>query len=169
MAGDRLAIPGAILLGSGLLSLVVWRGSQRIAQAIDGGHLVSPRAAGVPMSVPSGVPHVLPDVPEAPKVTELDREVRMRDEAQDAVVRQREEYRRLCAKRIPAATPPEHGAFEVDVAFDPNGRETSRTFRPLGPLQAPNWLACAKEQAVAPVHATPLGRPVTVTISLTLP
>jgi len=94
---------------------------------------------------------------------------RLMERAQDALAAQQPAYVEACWKRLPKSTDGADlgGAFEVELSFTADGRETQRTFRAVS--GRPALVACVKNLSVSKLSIEPPAEPSTVKVALTIP
>jgi hypothetical protein len=168
MNRSKLAMPAAILVGSGIIAWVLARGLDRIAEA-EAKRPVEPVrsvAAASPQASLSSAGNAAP----MPLAVDESRQ-RAEEQAEFAFVRQQPDYVRACWKPAPAPSggPPDlGGAFEFDVTFDASGAETARVMK-TGGYAKPELSECVRGVKLPPLKIPPPGRALTVTTNIPIP
>ncbi|HWA70785.1 MAG TPA: hypothetical protein VG937_00550 [Polyangiaceae bacterium] len=167
-----------MLIGAGLVAGVLWRGLDRVAQAMKTqsavGVRVAPAAAGLTAaSAQAAAPSIATAATvnaAVPESAEASRN-RVSEQAEMALARQRPDYVRACwkpAPPVPGEPPDFGGAFEIEIKFDASGLETSRTVL-SGAYARPLLLACVRAAKLAALRIPAPGEAVTVTVHMPVP
>lgn len=175
---SELATPLAVLAGAGLLAGVLWRGLDRIAEALrtqapSGIRMAPGLAATATMPAGEATPPLATRAPAtatAPESAEA-RQNRITEQAELVFTRQRPDYVRACWKPRPPApgeAPDLGGAFDVEMKFDASGLETSRVVI-SGAYARPPLLACVRAIKLPPLRIPAPGDAITVTVHMPVP
>jgi hypothetical protein len=165
-----MALPASIVLSSVLISWVVHRDLAEVASAVreaaakPGPSVVAPAEA----PAPSGLASL---ATASPEIVAQDRETRARERAQTLLNEQRPTYLSTC-RAVDAATGKHAVPVVLTVDFDAQGKEVHRAVRPI-PILAAQATAfdkrvheCAAQGDVPKLSIEPLGKPLTVELSL---
>jgi hypothetical protein len=166
-----------VLGGACLIAAVLWRGLDRIAQAVATQApartqvasavtpiAVAPALQAAPSLATAAATSAVPESAEA-------RHGRIEEQAEFAFTRQRPDYVRACWKPQPpkpGEAPDLGGAFDVEIKFDESGQETSRAVL-SGAYARPPLLACVRATKLPPLRIAPPGEAVTVTVHMPVP
>jgi hypothetical protein len=166
----EMALPASIVLGSVLISWVVHRDLTEVASAVreaaakPGPNVVAPAAT----PAPSGLASL---ATASPEIIAQDRETRAREHAQTLLNEQRPTYLSTC-RAIDATTGKHAVPAVLTVDFDGQGKEVRRGIRPI-PILAAQMSAfdkrvheCAAQGDVPKLSIEPLGKPMSVELSL---
>jgi hypothetical protein len=155
----------AVTGGFGALAVVTHFGLLRIADAVEGAARVR---EGAVASSQSATPQAQRRSSEPPaELLAEDRKIRTREQAMSALALQRGEYAAACWRPKPGIAELGVG-FNVTLAFDASGRETTRRFEPEG-SNAPAYLDCVRQRHLSPLRIPPPGEPVETTFTLIIP
>jgi hypothetical protein len=158
-------LPIIVAAGFGVLATVVHLGFQKVAQAVgDANGMENHRqpVAALPRAI----------LPPGSAVLERDREIRINEKAQDAVEKQREQYRTACWHPKPPApgSAPDLGAsLAVALTFDAEGRETRREISSAGGPANETILTCARAQSLPRLQIPTQGMAASTVVGLSIP
>lgn len=167
-------IASAIVFGAGLVALVLHHGLKNLETAREAQVVTAqPARAKVPAEAVLAEPKPEPPTFPAAREAELllrDRQLKIRDQAQNALNEQRPKYVKQCFKGFEAPggglNPP--GSYEVTLAFDAAGKETSRKIVATQGVDE-KQKACVMKLKQPPLSIPPPGEPSTTKVGLSLP
>jgi hypothetical protein len=170
VAQSELVTPVAVVAGAVLVAAAVWSGLGRIAEAIAEASRSAPPALVKREPAPS-VPAPPAAQPAANPETPDDWQNRLRDEAQIAFTKQREDYVRACWKPKPPAAgqaPDFGGGFELELRFDASGREIARKVSSAG-TAGTELAECVRELRLPALRVPAPGREGSATVVMPIP
>ena len=163
-------MPASVVFGSVVIAWVLHRDLAELTSAVR--ELAAKPGPTVVAPAPDVAPSGLASLAVAPPdVIVQDREIRARERAQNLLNEQRPTYLSTC-RAVDTATGKHAVPVVLTVDFDAEGKEVRRTVRPL-PILAAQVTAfdkrvheCAAQGDVPKLSIEPLGKPITVDLSL---
>lgn len=171
MSRSGFGTPIAVLLGAGLIAWVVARGFDRMAAAEASRPAPSAQSLASVSGERGPAAAIAPVLDSGARQERDEVRVRAEEQAQFAMVPQRDAYARLCWKPPGngAGGPPDlGGVFKFDIGFDAQGAETTRTLQATGPAR-PELADCVAKTKLPALKIAPPGKPLTVPVSVAIP
>jgi hypothetical protein len=155
-----------VAAGFAVLATVLHSGFQDVARAVRGTDRTD-NSYRQPATVPAGAV-----LPPSSAVLEHDREIRINEKAQDAMGKQREQYRTACwnpKPPVPGSAPDFGASLAVSLTFDADGHETRREISSAGGPANETILACARAQSLPRLQIPTQGLAASTVVGLSIP
>jgi hypothetical protein len=168
--GEPLRVDSlAVVVGGGflLLATVIHLGFQKLAQVATCTDGTIDRSSHGRIATPV---QAKPSLDSA--LMARDRDIRINEQAQDALSAQRPQYSAICWHPKPPApgSLPDLGvALAVTLSFDADGHETGREIASAGGPANPTILACARALSLPRLSVPTQGKAAVTEVGLTIP